>query len=332
MTIKGPTPLRAPRAELDTVGISIPIRDADQSGATVTILNAGTRDQKSEWRRTLPGGGFLAGGRGHSAWVEASIPKRIGEDNVEAVPLPIALEALEALHAEALEYVEPDRHKGGHSFLDANVKRLDFVRDFDGVASQSIMLDGLATVPLRGRVKRRRYADVKRNRAETLSVGNSVWLATLYDKHAETQGLAPEGRVRFEARMRSDRLTSEWAKKNGGHIRSLRDMTEEKCQMLRRGMFHRVGYDREVAASARVADLIASTDLSPREQRNLWAYLTMPGAGADPGFGTQAAAKYRRLAEELGVTVLQLDDAGPEAPVVMRLDYDRGTEVISRAA
>lgn len=317
--------------EIDTVGLSVPMRAVDEEDATLTVLNAGTAEQKRTGRRRLPGGGFLAWGHGHSVWVECSLPKRSGDDNVHGLPLPEALDVLEDLHSEVMEYVIPDRDKGGHSFMDATVKRVDLVRDFTGIASQASLLDGLAGVPLRGRVKRRRFADVERGKAETLTVGNSVWGSTLYDKYAESAGLAPPGTMRYEARMRSDLLTSAWAKNNGGHVRCLRDLEETKMRALRRGMFHRTGYDREVAAGGRVADLVMSRDdLSAREKRELWCYLTMPGSGADPDFGKAAAAKYRRLAEEIGVTPFAAAEEARSA-VLMRLDYDSGREVIRAA-
>jgi hypothetical protein len=315
---------------VDTVGISIPIVDADDLGATVSIVKAGTPDEMRSYRRKLPGGGFLAWGRGERAWVEASLPKRAGEDNIEAVGVEEAWELLADLHTEVGRFVEFDVGNDGHRFEHAAVKRLDLVRDFDGVRSVPVILDGLANVAVKGRAKQRRYADGERNRAQTLSVGpKTAWLTTLYDKHEETLGgsvVAPEGRVRFEARMRSDVLTHQWAKDNGGCVRQVMDLEETKLENLRRAMFGRVGFDREVHPMGdRLTEVLNEADLTPRERRELFAFVAGGPMGLDLGYGRPAQRKYRRLAEGLGVVMLARSYEGPRQTIA--LDYNRGREV-----
>lgn len=324
-----------PRAGLDTVGLSVPVKDFDTTGATVTISKAGTPDEFRTFRRKLDGGGFAAWGLGTTAWVEASLPKRVGPDNIEALDVKQSWEAIAHLHEEASAFLEFDKSRNGHLFEYSKVVRADLVRDFDGVQSPGFILDGLAQVPVMGRAKRRRFADGDRNRAQTLTVGpKSAWAATLYDKHEETLGSeheAPEGRVRFETRMRSDVLTSEWAKANGGHVLQVMDLEEEKLQRLRRGMFERVGFDREVQAMGRLAEIVlAAEELTDAERRGLWAYLTLSPYGGDLGYSRMTERKYRRMAEELGVVMMDPRTEGPNVSV--QLDFDRGREVTRVAA
>jgi hypothetical protein len=69
-------------------------------------------------------------------------------------------------------------------------------------------------------------------------------------------------------------------------------------------------------------------DLRPVERAQLWAYLTMPGFAADLSPTTER--KYRRIAARLGVAVGCVDQA--HDAIVVRLDFDRGTEVVRAAA
>jgi hypothetical protein len=228
--------------------------------------------------------------------------------------------------------VEWDRFRGAQSVEAVAVKRLDLVRDFDGVRSVPSILNGLANVAVKGRTTQRRFADGDRNRAQTLTVGpKAAWRSTLYDKHAETQGLAPEGRVRFEARMRSEVLTGQWARECGGVVRHVVDLHESKLEQLRRGMFERVGFDREVQPMGnRLAEMVGEAGLKPQEQAMLWTYLTALPHGLALGLSRPSERKYRRLAEDLGLVMTGFATAGPRVSV--RLDYFTGTEVCQIAA
>jgi hypothetical protein len=323
------------RGGLDTVGISVPVADYDPTGCTVSIRKAGTAEETRTFRRKLDRGGFAAWGIGDVVWLEASLPKRKGDDNIEAVSTSEAWELLADMHEEASSFIEYDQARDGQRFETSKVVRLDLVRDFDGVQSPGFILDGLAQVPVTGRSKRRRFADGERNRAQTLTVGPmKAWAATLYDKHEETLGkahVAPEGRVRFETRLRSDVLTSVWARDNGGQVRQVMDLEDVKLEQLRRGMFERVGFDREVQAMGRLAEVVlAAEDLTAAERRGLWAYLTLAPYGGDLGYSRMTERKYRRLAEDLGVVMIDPRTEGPN--VTVQLDYDQGREVTRVAA
>lgn len=321
----------SPPGRIDTLGFSFEVDPDSVSdhGATVTVLDHGGSRERTVVRRKLPGGGFLSVAADR-AWVEASLPKRHDPDdltvaptNVEALPVGPALESARELFRESAEYVEPVR--SGRRFELCRIVRIDPVRDFDGVRHVPELLDGLAAVPRSSVHKVRRWADAERNRAETLRVGPLGWGGTLYDKHAETKGVADEGRLRFELRFHGEQLESARAKDNGYVMRVLADVTEEKVQAMTRRNFERLAFDREVVGKASVASAVFGCEwLPPRMQDRLWAYLTAPGVAARMHRNT--ALRYRKIAAELGVTLAAADEE--MADVLVHLDFDRGEEVV----
>ena len=316
---------------VDTVGIAFPVSDWDRVGCDVQVKGFGTPTEGYRYSRRLAGGGFLATGAGNSAWVEASLPKRVSEDNNEGLGWDDAIDALEGLYSEALGFVDGSTDA---SFLDCKVVRLDLVRDFRDVSLVGPLLDGLAGVSHPGRTKVRRFADPARGAAETLRVGPKAWGCTLYDKFRETLAgrgvVAPEGSLRFETRLHQDQLSSVWAKNSGGHMRVVEDLLghdgrgEERCAVLSRNWFARAGFDREVRGGSALEHVVASCGLSPARTGALWAYLTLPGYG--DSLSINARRFYRRAAEQLGLV-----PGEPSAELsrrsVLRLDYELGTLV-----
>jgi hypothetical protein len=334
-------------AGLDTVGVSFPITGADEHGATVHVTDAGTEREKRTFRRMLPGGGFLAWGVGESAWVEASLPKRLGPTNVDALPAEVAREVLRDLIGEACNYVAADFAPLGdrrtaivteglqgpkfhvRTWEQASVKRLDVARDFDGVTAIPALLDGLQSVRRPGRIKSQRFADAVANRAETLRVGPRSWSCTLYDKHAETKGLAAPGRLRFEARCRSELLAgARMVASVGRSVSRVGDITQERVDAICREQWAHVGFDREVNGAGAFAERINRADLPPRVKRDLVGYLAARALGVDLSMSDNTERKYRRLSADLGLVLLDADDLGFSA----RLDLDQGTQVVETQA
>lgn len=257
----------------------------------------------------------FSGGR---AWVEASAPKRAGGENVVGLLVPDALEVMREAVEEASLYVTRTQ-----PFEDAKIVRLDPVRDFDGVTHVPELLDGLAGVPREARHKAKRFADGQKNRAESLRVGPNSFGMQLYDKHVESGGLAPDGRLRFESRLHNEQLTGQWAKGKGFLMREVRHVTEERVQIVTAATFERAAFDREVVGKATVAERVRGSGLTLAAQARLWAFLTMPGEAE--AMHRNVRARYRRLAAELGVTVAAAEDEA--ADVFVRLDFESGTEV-----
>lgn len=301
------------------MGIAFRVSDWDRVGCDVQVSGYLSERESYRYSRRLEGGGFLATGAGGKAWVEASLPKRVGADNVEGLPLPDAVDALYALYEEARQFVRLERGTDDDPMF-AEVVRLDLVRDFDGVEGVGGVLDGLAAVEQPGRVKVRRFADPSRGQAQTLRVGPKAWGCTLYDKHAETGGLAAPGRVRFETRLHRDQLSSEWAKAHGGkvvHAFAL-DERPEDMATLSRAWFDRAGFGRAVGSSSGLAEKLVG--LEARTAGMLWAYLTLPGFAGDLSAPTRR--RYRRLAESLGVAPAFFGEGDTVRRV--RLDYVSG--------
>jgi hypothetical protein len=292
----------------------------------------------------LPGGGFVAYGMGRRAWVEASLPKRLSGENVEGVSLPVALELMRELHREVGELVPYDVARNGQIFEAAKVVRLDVVRDFDGVANLSRHLDGLAIAPRERRAVARRFIDQERS-AETLRVGPKAWGCTLYDKHAETGGLAPAGRVRFEVRLHSAQLESVAAREHGGKVLQIANLVSdlglERLSGLRRHWWNRVNFGAEVVGVdegiERLKALRCSRcregrsrghdhdGLTGREYREVFAYVCARRLGeqlADLDFSPNTRRKVEGVVRSANITC---EPAGPRAvPRTSRLDFESG--------
>lgn len=320
-------------ARLDTVGIAVPCDDFDRVGCTETIENRHTPNERHTYRRTLAGGGFVGTGVGHAAWIEASLPKRATEDRRNDVALEVgdALDVLHGLYVEASQFLDIPR---GHAFDESRIVRLDLVRDFHDVDCQTELLDGLAAIDQPGRSKVRRFADPSANRAETLRVGPRAWGCTLYDKHTESRGQAPQGQIRFEARLHRSQLTSAFARANGGHFASVADVI--RCGRLdgtadggaslaraQRAWFERVGFDRSISARWDIVRVMRAADLTNAQAAGLWAYLTLEGWHQTASKNTRA--KYRAIADTLGLVPVFEGGSSPELHRSIRLDYDSGT-------
>lgn len=311
-------------AEVDTFGFAFKVSgDVDLVGATITAsVEAGTGEVHFDRaRRSLKSGLTLSTGVGGKAWVEGSLPKAATGSNVEALRWSEAVEVARAGYDEACEFVEPEHT--GKVFELSTIVRLDPVRDFDDVAHVPELLDGLAGVQRTGSMKVRRFADVERNRAESLRVGPKSWADSIYDKHAETKGEAAPGRLRTEGRFHGEQLSSAWASDGGFLMRQVVDVSEEKVALLRRASFERVGFDREVVGMSTAQTKIAECEsLDLREKCGFWTFLTAPliFEGSPP-----TLRKYRRLAAEMGIEVGSAVADGH--PVLIRLDYESGREV-----
>lgn len=322
------------RIGLDTGGIPFPIAsEFETRGCSVSIAGYGTDAESVGYLRKLPCGGFLGTGIGGMAWVEASLPKVLGDDNIDGLRVVDAQEALREMWSTALAYVEPVKavvgerwassrssaiERDGRELDHARVKRLDVVRDFDGVDDMTVLLDGLAGVPRSSTAKVRRYADAASNKAETLRVGpKSAWTGTLYDKHAETRGLAAVGRLRYEARCRAEYLQGVAARNAVGTvIGEVRHVTQDRIDNIARDRFTASGFDREVASSDQFTARVLESDLTAQSKRALLGYIAARAQGIDLGMSRNTEAKYRKLAKQLGVAL----GSQPEGAVVLDLD------------
>lgn len=261
-------------------------------------------------------------------WVEFSAPKIATGSNVVALPLGQAVEVAWDVCREAegiVSWLDP--------FERMRVQRVDPVRDFEGVEHQVPLLTGLSKLRAAYNPKTRLFPDPAKAGAMTLTRGPATrWQSTLYDKEGEARHrarYAPEaekaqrqrditsaaGRLRFEARLRSDVLEDQ---------RTIADLTEAGLAGLRRKYFERVGYGMEVAGMDRAVALVAVSNMTEVAKLQTLGYLLAESQGLPVHFGRTTVWKYRKRCEELGVTAA---DMASLATTSVRLDYEAGAVV-----
>ena len=315
-----------PPVEVDTVRLVYQAAGpGDRTGASAQVVQL---DEPGEgWRYSAPlrVGGFVSWGVAGMAAVELSVPKASAGHNVYGLRLAEAVDVAREAFAEAVERVP-----AVDGFEACRVNRIDLVRDFEGVTRQMETLRAFSTVKPSGRAVSRLFQDASRGGAPTLTVGNGARHGTLYDKQAECRGQGEtaqvislaEGRLRFEARLRKYQL------RRAG-VGQVLDLEEHKLGSMRRRVFEWVGYDREVTGMAKILSHVFNHDgLSRRERLSAIGFFvaTAHGQPADDIVSKNTATKYRRIADELG---LILDPGGADLGIaLLRLDYDRGREVI----
>lgn len=113
------------------------------------------------------------------------------------------------------------------SVLEAEVKRLDVARDFGDVETPSAYLtrvdvQGLAA----GNLAWAHYVSASGGR--TIRAWNGSGSFQLYDKHGESQGLAPLGTLRFEVQL------GRWLRRYGLQVRTVEDITAENVAQAAR--------------------------------------------------------------------------------------------------
>jgi hypothetical protein len=226
-----------------------------------------------------------------------------------------------AVHAVAKQMaalVEPEDHNTGSW----SVKRLDVARDFDGIDQAPTMIRALAPIHRPWARRNLVHADPTRLGAQTLMVGSGAGVVRLYDKHAETSGVAPVGSVRWEAECRSG-----WLASYGG-MKRLQDVNEDSASRLARNRWEWSQMGAEVAGDlGRLVGRVRASELTEREQAGFLGWLVMEAAGEAwvPGSRT-TLAKYRKVQRDLGIAAPT--DLVTTGAVVRRLDWDSGHEVL----
>ena len=252
---------------------------------------------------------------GASAWVEGSVPRMLGADNVSPASLDSVNEAVWRSMGEAAELVE---------FTDDpyRINRLDVARDFTDVDGIPAILSGLSRVPLKGRKGRTLHPDPARGSAETLRVATRTQGGgQLYDKYEETLLPAAHGRLRFEARERGKAL------RRAG-ILFLDDLNRETMMAAASDRFEWCGFDQPVSVIEGAVTRLLRADLTDGQRYQLGGFLLFQLLGVADHVGD----RYRRLRltnlmRESGVSV---SDWALSPSEVIRLDFTRG--VVREAA
>jgi hypothetical protein len=196
-----------------------------------------------------------------------------------------------------------------------NVRRIDVARDFADVDDVAGLLDALAAV-------HRPYAKVAARHAapghgtQTLSVGSKAGKVRVYDKHAETEGKAAPGTLRWETEARTD-----WLASYGG-IDKVGTITPGALQTLANNRWEWSAMGIEVQTrQALMAKVVAYEAFTDREGAMFVGWLMMRGAGFDTVTGSAALSKFRRAERVLGVTAADVASLGS---ATVRLDWDSG--------
>jgi len=178
--------------------------------------------------------------RGSYLSIEASLPKLVYGNNINALPAHLACEALSKPFQELVELVQLEQE--GLKVEESPLARLDIVRDFDDVSHIQELILGHDSVYRPGF-----YVDVPHDGDSPVralyikkyrgagSGGKWVYETKSYGKHAENPA-APVGRFRYEVTLRHG-ATGTLAKMAGGRMTRVRDVTEERLEAVARATF-----------------------------------------------------------------------------------------------
>ncbi len=349
-----------PAAVIDTIRLSYDLASMPElEGVSGVVRGLGTTGEAWTYSAVVEGPedrqARLFWGSSNRAQLECSLPKWAGASNVVGLERGPALEVAR----EVWEWASV-RARPSVPFEGVFVNRVDLVRDFENVTQIEAALRSFAPARQKGRAVTRLFRDASREGALSLSKGNGARLGTLYDKHGEVAASRPRppkgkdnadlrayrkamatwakaendsrGRMRFEARLRKEPLRA-------GGLHVVRDFSESmdgesKLQQLRRGVFSWCGYDRKVEGmSLLVETVLAHQELSPHDRMCALGFLVAEahGQGVDGLLSRHTVAKYRRIAEELGM-ILGPEMELPAGAVTLALDYEAGVLRMERGA
>ena len=156
--------------------------------------------------------------------------------------------------------------------------------------------------------------------------GNTHVRSTMYDKHVESNGLAPPGLLRTEVQWKPRGITPA----------GLRNVAELTPSLVRTAALKRLigaGVDRPVhVGGIQHLDMaLRSEGWTDRRLRSLYGFLVQREVGIDDHLGDRTRQKYNRVMKQHGVA-LDLEAAlkgTADTCTVRHLDFDTHTEVIN---
>src|SRR5207248_11024911 len=129
---------------------------------------------------------------------------------------------------------------------------------------------------------------------------------------------APAGRLRWEVEARG-----RWLERYGG-IGEVTDITTGRVAELVRERWEWSAMGRTVETTNVLVEKVSRRDdLSETEKAGFLGWLLLEAHGRPTKRARGTLAKYRRIAKDLGVTMMPEDS---KAAVVGRLDFESGTE------
>lgn len=303
---------------VDRLSFSFPVEDFERdetAWSSVSVRNPGAPSEHRTYGRSV-GGVFVGvasnpGLRG--AWigkVEANPSRVIDPTGWEAIGVAQVFDAVDRMARVAADVV-----RLGCPLELARLKRLDVCRDF-ATDDPAAIVRGLGPVHRPWSRRNLVHFDPARGGAQTLMVGSGSGVVRLYDKHAETDGKAAEGTLRWEVEARS-----QWLQKYG-HMVNLGDVTEDKVRELAEDRWSWSAMDRELSATEQIVEKVMRLDVSPTVKERLVGRLVMEQMGSAYPMAKATATKYRRMVKELGIAL------DPEASsAATRLDWETGRQI-----
>lgn len=257
--------------------------------------------------------------------VECNPARLYDPEGCELLPPRLLGAAATVLWAAGRELTEPDC-----SADEARVTRLDVARDFRGVTSPTLYVDGLA--PLRRPYARRSftYHDPQRANAQTLFVGSKAGGVRLYDQHAAyAHKGAPEGSLRWECEARRDWL-ARFGVRQAGELDAVAvaELAADRWEWSRMGETVTGPVNAVQVAMAAVASGEVKRSVATR----LLGEMLVQSFGYERQTHRATDWRHRELIGRLGLTTgaLWSDDLSRQA--VGRLDFETGTEFLELTA
>ena len=253
--------------------------------------------------------------------VEANPARFADPHGCSLLPLRDLPAAVSVLLAGAAEMVEASTAPD-----DARVKRLDLARDFRGVTSPALYVEGLA--PMKRPWARRSYTynDPGKGNAQTLYVGSNAGGVRLYDQHEAYAGKgAPDGSLRWEGEYRAG-----WLERWG--VKAVSDLDPVVCGRMALDRWEWSAMGAQVTGPVNAVQVlqreVAKGALSESVAHRLLGAMVFQSFG----YGAQSRRseqRYRDVVERLGMTNAALWSNDLDRQALGRLDWQSGTEVLS---
>lgn len=286
----------------------------------------------------LASGVCLVADERHGQYVtfEMSVPRLLLGTNVRAARLQDAVTVVRGIQSESQHIVDWQ-----DDAPQAQVCRIDLVRDVQGVDNPQAVLDALAQVPTKAKT-RRRYTDAEKGGAESLAVGTKGrWIVTIYDKAAErasalrrnsplsdraalaTAADLARSVLRIEVGVRAAPLRERLG------TNTLADLREDLLMDTAHHFFKRAGLATPVGGRARVTAALTAMAEHPQQPADkrvcagVIGLLTQIANGYPVTVSHNTADAYLAVARRYGLT--PADFSGTTADAGVRIDWRTAT-------
>ena len=265
----------------------------------------------SVWAHRIEGGWRMS--------VEVNPSRVLYPDGWGLCPLSRFPEAWEVVLAAVSELIDPGEDWSG----EWQVRMVHLAVDFAGVDCNFVLRSLSAVRASYAKEKHLWFRCGPTAMAETLYVGNGRGKAKVYDKHAETEGAAPPGTLRYELAV-----GRAWLEKAG--ILASDDLSDEELV----GAFFRerwawTGFGSAIFAAPAAFALLHLPDLSKVQRLELFALFACEAHGQAPFPGCSEASldRYQRFKRNNSVVPSASAFCVDSGAAVTRLDLDLGRQI-----